>query len=188
MDTGLVIRAQQGRAGDDQDTQVQKVIKRVAAREDEFRREHPDYDEAYGFLREFRGRAYAGRPQDEVTESLNREELGFVLGIIKEGGDPVVAMYDLSKRYGYVPKAPEVAPVVPGRTEAVEKVRETATSLSLVPGSTGSRSVQDGMVKPEEFWNDTNFSPNDRLAMLQDEEFSDAMLKNQPARIPKRFR
>lgn len=71
-----------------------------------FKKEAPDYDEAYDFIRAERiGEIMDIYECDEAAaaQRVNEEELGFTLQCAREGRNPAKSLYAFAKRRGYKP-------------------------------------------------------------------------------------
>lgn len=183
------------RATAQQAGQVHRLAQDMMSAQQEFAAVRPDYWDAYNHMRTLQQTRYARMGYDAATirDEMNREEVQYVVENLRAGytlQEIVGMVYQSALDLGYRPSAAQAQNGTGlGVQHAAQRVRahleqQPVVSLSQVPGSAGGRGEQVGLVTPEQFWNDGNFPPAERLRLLQDEEFAESMLRGQPAYLP----
>lgn len=113
----------------------------VRALKDEFVKTNADFPDAYAHMRSTREsdlRAY-GVSEQQIKETIFREEAILAEAAIRSGKNPAEALYEMSKRHGYVPKvgAAPAAPVPPQTPKAkldnVAAAQAAAKNLPKTP-------------------------------------------------------
>lgn len=107
----------------------------VRSLKDEFVKTTPDFPDAYSHIRAAREadlKAY-GLPDQQVRETIFREEAALAEAAIRQGRNPAEALYEMSKRHGYVPKTvvdPKAVVVTPKvKLENVAAAQAAAKNL-----------------------------------------------------------
>jgi hypothetical protein len=122
------------------------LISSVEAREEAFRAEHPDYDEAYEHLETIRsGFLPANLSDEERKAALDTTMAAFVTDCVGKGIDPVQAVYEQAQRTGFATKEAAAEDGNGDKPEAEDKPKKKAkkatrkaTSLSQASGGGGA--------------------------------------------------
>lgn len=111
--------------------QQQELTHRVISAENEFRKEHPDYDDAIKHLRDGRAEEYRYMGVDDphrIEQMIMQESLQLAMTASKNNVSPAEMAYSIALRRGYAPKKAE------NKLEAVEKGQARSSSLSNAGG------------------------------------------------------
>ena len=114
---------------------------------DEFRAEHPDFNEAYTFAigktAEQIARQYPGATQEQITAAIRELEMGEVSNSLKNGIDPAERVYEIAKSMGF--KVKEGDSKGQGKADrivealATETARKKASSLASKGNGSGRK-------------------------------------------------
>lgn len=111
-------------------SQFQAFQQQVRSLRDDFAKTTVDFPDAYAHLRTAREadlKAY-GLNDAQVRETLFREEATLAEAAIKQGRNPAEALYEMSKRHGYAPKAVSGTPTPPATKTPSEKLTHVANA------------------------------------------------------------
>lgn len=97
---------------------------------DDFTKDHPDYQNAYKYLRTARTEDLkaVGYTQQEVNQMLNQEEFNIALRAMQAGKNPAELAYQMAKRMGYQAPPPKQDP-----TSKVEQIKKGLEAAKGVP-------------------------------------------------------
>lgn len=107
----------------------------VRSLKDEFVKTNPDFPDAYSHIRAAREadlKAY-GLPDQQVRETIFREEAALAEAAIRQGRNPAEALYEMSKRHGYVPKAVAATTVAATPKAKLENVAAAQAAAKNLP-------------------------------------------------------
>lgn len=125
--------------------QVAAISTRMAEHEQDFREDHPDYDDATAHLAQSRFaelRAF-GMNEQEARTAVQRDFIGLVATALNKGQDPAQAAYNLAKARGF--NGQRQAQTRTGVMDAVQAGQGAARSLSSAGGQ-GSDNLTVGSV------------------------------------------
>ncbi len=104
-------QAQETAAHANEQVQLQRFMGDIGRAEQAFVAEHPDYQDALNHIRQIRAfQLQQFQPditQEEIGETIRREEIGLAVQLARAGKNPVSTAYELAQKYGYQPKAKE---------------------------------------------------------------------------------
>jgi uncharacterized phage infection (PIP) family protein YhgE len=128
----------------EQQTQVQRFQafqQQVLGLRAEFEKTHADFNDAYTHLRSVRAADLStfGLTQQQVNETLFREEVALSEKAVREARNPAEILYEMSKRHGYTPKA---APPPAGGPDAAAIARAQAAARTLPPSTPSGGEVE----------------------------------------------
>jgi hypothetical protein len=144
-----------------QEQQLARFTQDLAAREQVFVKDTPDYFDALAHVRMARAEqimeVYPEATPEQITETIRREELQFAAATLRQGKNPSESVYRMAqKTYGYRPKAqaPANAPQIPNKP-AVAKAPVGDPSLTL--GSSGGAPADDEAgITPDDLYGELN--------------------------------
>lgn len=132
----------------------------VRGQEESFKKEHPDYEDAYEYAKRARVEMYQdmGFDPDAAVATVRQEEYNLRQVAKQKGGNVAEAIWKLAQRYGYEskPKDGEPAPKTRGPEPLpnFNKMKQGVKSrgLSGMPGAGGSSSGGARKLSAEEFY------------------------------------
>lgn len=136
----------------------------------EFKKEAPDYDQAYEFIRGERIKelmAINDCEEGEAAQLVNQEELNFTIQCAQKGRNAAKALFAYAKQRGY--KAAE--------GDEAEESPEAKKLTTIAKGMASSKSLSSAAGKSNQLLT------AEALAAMSDEEFSEFKAKN-----PRKFR
>lgn len=129
------------------------IVDSVRSLEDQFTQEHPDYDDAAVYLRDFRIKELellGVTDPNQVRASLYQSAQWVVNQAMAQGKNPAELLYATAKQYGYKGKEPaKEAPKQDAELATIQKGMATAKSLSGGGEATpGELSVEEALKLP----------------------------------------
>lgn len=120
----------------------------LTAAQEAFTATTPDFKDALGYAREFRGRQLEvlnpGMPVAQIAQIIHAEERNLAATLARQGINPAERIYQLSKSMGYTPKAAAVpVPSPPPVNGAGARVVDPGLTLNTTPGTTASEVDDD---------------------------------------------
>lgn len=98
---------------EEQQRTVQTIVSNIGAKEQEFVKSTPDYNDALAHARSVRAQQlaliYPNATPQQITQQIGNEELSAAAQVLQSGGDPAAFAYAYAKTLGYAPKAPAAA-------------------------------------------------------------------------------
>lgn len=107
---------------------LQNVVNQVSRMETEFRTKTPDYNDALAFTKDLRTRELQAIGLDDtaIQQELQQNILFVTVNAMKAGKNPVEAIYNIAKQYGYKGKSPKANEASINELETVAKGQEMA--------------------------------------------------------------
>lgn len=165
-ETAKMLKQVADRLGQNDATQAHKAnleafVGQVKDMTAEYVKTNPEYANAYNHLRAIRTQDMRdmGVPEGQIKEMLLREELAVASRALQMGKHPAALLFDVAKRYGFVPKPP-AAPTK--QMENLQKGQQAAPpqippagptpdlTLEAVKGMNGEQ--MDKLVESDELW------------------------------------
>lgn len=126
----------------------------VGRAHDEFIKEVPDAPDAINFLAELRDKQLSALASidprfsnpDTRAQAINQEAQGIIIAAINSGKNPVGALYEIAKTYGYSGTTSKEAPAIDGgKIQAVAGAQTAAKTLTASPGASvgGAATIED---------------------------------------------
>lgn len=136
----------------------QQFVTWAASQAEEFRKETPDFDDAYKHVREFRlGELEAmGLNRQQIAQTLYNDEMWIFQHAAQAGKNPAQLVYAMAQRTGYKPGAKEEADKNKEKIETLQKGLEASKTL-------GNGGAQAGWPTPEQIAN----MPEDQFDALK---------------------
>jgi hypothetical protein len=132
----------QYRQQQDQAQAIGAIQQRSLAMEAEYRQENPDYDNAVGFLRQFRDRQLAAAGWADPArrhQQIMTEALSIAAQALQEGSNPAERLYRLSEASGYKQAAATgEQPATNGEADKIQTIargQQMARSVGSARGS-----------------------------------------------------
>lgn len=146
----------------EENTELNNFVSHIRTLRDAFVKTTPDFDAAYTHLRNAQATALqaAGVPVHEIPNRLLTDELAIARNAVAAGKNPAAVAYDLARRFGYTPAAPQPAPTdrvaaIRAAAEAAKTVeRGAAPEAALTPSTIrqASEAQLDQLVQSEDLW------------------------------------
>jgi hypothetical protein len=120
----------------------------LTAAQDAFTATTPDFKDALGYARNFRGQQLEvlnpGMPPAQIAQIIHTEERNLAATLARQGINPAERIYQLSKAMGYTPKAAVPPPASPPPVNgAGARVVDPGVTLNSTPGTTASEVDDD---------------------------------------------
>lgn len=165
--------------------EAQRVVSTGISLEDEFRKEHADYDEAYAVVEEQATRELleSGVPEEYIPEALQLYTIRFMKSQLETGQNPIETIYSAAQQLGYQPKKSK-----PGKTQKVTSPpkKQRKTSLSNVGGSSSTPANRQGVVDHEQL--NEQLSKADRMRLWREHPgFYKTLQEKGEAQLPREY-
>ena len=87
----------------DRQIKWQSTISNISRLENEFRKTNPDYDEAFNYARQIRMKELEtlGMNENDIANDIGQTTLYIVSNAMQRGKNPIEAIYNIAKLYGY---------------------------------------------------------------------------------------
>ena len=159
--------------------ETQEVVRYAQESRREFLKHTPEWEEAYGFIREEFAKAGGMQSDPKREEWLNLNEHQAVMAWKESGEDPALKIYEMAIAAGWKPGKRPAQPaqrvVDPSRTR---RVREAVAAPSLT--SVGSRDMGQDVISREEFY--TRYPHSERIRIFNNpvngEEIFETLMKD----------
>lgn len=125
-----------------QRTQQQRVVSAYSQAADQFRKDSPDFNDAYKHIIDSRIEEYKLIGHPDPVAAVQSDEFQIVLGALQQGRNPAEVIYSLAKARGFQAKAP----AQPDKTAAeklaqIEKGQASNKSLASAGGQSGAEEM-----------------------------------------------
>ena len=130
----------------------QAFQQQVVGLRDQFVKTTPDFPDAYNHIRNARAADLAsfGFNQQQINETLLREEIALSEKAIREAKNPAAELYEMAKRHGYTPKsAPAPAPAGPTAAE-IARAQAAGRQVAAAPAVTEAELTAEGLRQASE--------------------------------------
>lgn len=164
-----------------QQQMVVAVQQRAAAMEADYKAEHPEYDNAMTYLRQFRARqlqAAGWSDPAQIAQQISAEAFQIAASALQQGGNPAERLHRLAEASGWAAPAPQPMP-----SEINDALRQTP---SAPDPAARLRTVQQGQEHARTLGNVRGNGPSPmtaaKLLDMDDDAFLEAMKKSKDAR------
>lgn len=169
--------------------EYQRRVETVAAKtreyEEEWRKEHPDYDAAYNRLQTMFYNSYLAGGMDEAQAQgqVANLALRFAVDALQQGKNPAEEAYKVALSYGHQPaEQPKKAPARTQIPEKVKKGTKAPSSASMAKSGSKATRAPGAEVSHEDFWN--NWTAAERAPYVANPEFFEAIMTQKRAVLP----
>jgi len=137
-------KVSQGEEHITQQQQMQQLTSQIAAREQQFVADNPDYYDALSHVRQVESKRLEalGVPPEQIQQTLSQQELQMATFALRQGRNPAQAIYESAKYLGYQGKQEEGAQDEEAAKIEAKAKRDKAKSMGG-GGKATSQSMED---------------------------------------------
>src|SRR5215510_405964 len=124
--------------------QWNNLARRTSAQEEAFKKDHPDYDDAWRHLVESRTAEmrYLGANDQQIVQALQNDARSLMVQAFRAQKNPGELVYEFARQRGYTKKeAKAAADEINDRLDVIEAGQRASKSLSTVGGKAGGGEV-----------------------------------------------